>query len=135
MKKCVFNNTRLNFRKLFLPGFLTLVSGCRANSEIEFPRMKNTEPPVSISYSVSSDTAVLPSPKPVGFDLRFIFTQPLTNCYLQSSTDLIHWQNRYDFTVDTNVIDGTNVSYSWSIQDPIPVRPSEFYRAAGESIP
>jgi len=62
--------------------------------------------------------------------LQFIYQQrPLTNCHLESSTDLVHWENRDDFSVETNA-NGTVV---WRLT-PASLKPREFFRIAGETI-
>jgi hypothetical protein len=75
---------------------------------------------------LSSQAGILPPPPP-GFVLHFIYPFQLTNCYLQSSTDLVNWENRYDFSLETNA-DG---SVGWHLV-PDPLKPREFYRSGGE---
>jgi hypothetical protein len=67
---------------------------------------------------------------PGGFVLHFIFPRPLTNCYLLSSTDLVNWENRNDFSLETN----TDGSIGWHLI-PDQSKPHEFYRSGGETIP
>lgn len=87
----------------------------------------------SRASSVESPDVVLPPPAANGFVLHFIFTQAVTNCYLESSQDLWHWQNRYDFTVETNTVNSTN-TFAWDIKMDN-LKPWEFYRAGGALIP
>jgi len=62
--------------------------------------------------------------------LHFAYRQwPLTNCCLESSTDLVHWENRDDFSVETNA----NGIVDWRLK-PAPLKPREFFRIAGETI-
>lgn len=90
---------------------------------------------LAMQASAAEPAVVLP-PTPTEIVLHFEFPCPLTNCYLQSSTNLTEprdWENRYDFTVVTNDVDGTN-QFGWSIRLN-PERLWEFYRAGGETLP
>ena len=60
--------------------------------------------------------------------MHFDYARPLTNCFLQSSTDLVHWDDRFDFFIGTN----TDGSELWSLRTN-PFRPCEFYRVAGDA--
>jgi hypothetical protein len=57
------------------------------------------------------------------------YSTPLTNCYLESSPDLLHWTVRDDFWIGTNA-DGTTY---WNVRAD-KSNPREFYRIGGEAI-
>jgi len=59
----------------------------------------------------------------------FHYSPPLTNCYLESSTDLLHWTVRDDYWTSTNA-DGTTY---WNLRSD-KSNSREFYRIGGESI-
>ncbi|HWD94104.1 MAG TPA: hypothetical protein VG938_17365 [Verrucomicrobiae bacterium] len=61
----------------------------------------------------------------LGYTLHFTYIEPLTNGWLESSTDLTHWEKRNDFTVTNG---------QWLVKMD-PSKPSEFYRAGGEPLP
>jgi hypothetical protein len=69
---------------------------------------------------------------PIGNPLFFTFkySTPLTNCYLESSPDLVHWTVRDDYWISTNADDTTY----WSLRGD-KSNPCEFYRIGGETIP
>jgi hypothetical protein len=141
MKKLTFNREYGNkgnqvFLIFFLPIFLITVCapGCISTPHSALRDPVSSTPPLLLvqirsQLSLMQPEVVLPPPVLSGFVLHFIFPCALTNCYLQSSTDLIHWENRYDFSLETN-FDG---SIGWHLPL-IPSRPCEFYRTGGESI-
>jgi len=87
-------------------------------------------PQASVIGPPASDLS-LPSsvigPPPLTNEIVFHFIYPcaLTNGFIESSTDLVHWETRTDYTVD-------NAS-TWTLH-PNPTKPMEFYRAGGETI-
>jgi len=75
----------------------------------------------------------LPTPPPVtGMNFTFAYSVPLTDGYLQSSTDLVHWETRTDYVIQTNLVSGTN-RLQWILPRD-PARQREFYRAGGQTI-
>lgn len=99
-----------------------LLGGCVSKSNIA-----PVAPPLPAStlHSLSSEI-VLPPPAP-DIVLHFIYpVLPLTNGYLQSSTDLVHWVYRYDFTNDAKG--------DWYLTNHADL-PDQFFRAGGDTIP
>jgi hypothetical protein len=75
-----------------------------------------------------SDQAVVISPLPASFGITFplfVYPVPLTNGFLESSTDLVHWEERDDFIVTNG---------EWLVKMD-PSKPREFYRVGGEPLP
>ena len=105
------------------PLILFLLCGCDESQLSEVGGQKSDfRPP-------TSDVRLLVAPPPE-FVLHFTYAQwPLANCSLESSTDLVHWETRDDFSVETN----TDGIINWRLQ-PAPLKPREFFRIAGETI-
>lgn len=135
MKPETRNQTKDLTFVIWLLSSLLVIGGCAGHTPetnlVTAPAIPSSTAPVPRSaFRISSSMVVLPPPVLSGFVLHFIFPRALTNCYLQSSTDLIHWENRYDFSLETN-FDG---SIGWYL--PLSLsKPCEFYRTGGESIP
>jgi hypothetical protein len=114
---------------LFVPLILLLASAANWKSKARAGRPKDKDQMSDLRLP-ASDFPLLVAP-PIGFALHFTYSQwPLMNCALESSTDLVHWETRADFSVQTNV-DGT---ISWRLER-APLKPCEFFRIAGETIP
>lgn len=86
--------------------------------------------PASVIGPLASDlslpSAVI-SPPPLTNEivLHFIYPCALTNGFIESSTDLVHWETRTDYTVDN--------ANTWTLHPDLS-KPMEFYRAGGEVI-
>jgi hypothetical protein len=99
--------------KTFIIIVLILCAGCAANITTPLP----TKPLVRQSQSV-----VLPTNE---LDFKFTYSQSLTNGFVESSTDLVDWIRRDDYTIDP---DG-----AWHLHDD-PSQGTQFYRGGGETI-
>lgn len=78
--------------------------------------------------SAAQPNTVIQSPPVPGN--AFTYSVPLTNCWIELSTDLVHWRNaneNYDYTMSTNS-DG-----SWSLIPNMNL-PYAFYRVFGEQL-
>jgi hypothetical protein len=73
----------------------------------------------------SSQTVIGPAPATNEIVFHFVYPCALTNGFIQSSTDLVHWETRTDFIVDD--------ANTWTLR-PDPTKPMEFFRAGGEVI-
>ncbi|HEX4262742.1 MAG TPA: hypothetical protein VH597_00270 [Verrucomicrobiae bacterium] len=77
--------------------------------------------PVQVQSSIGP-----PPPSAIIVLLPFVYHEAdLRDCFLESSTDLVHWEGRSDFTVTNG---------RWFVKMD-PSKPWEFYRAGGESLP
>jgi hypothetical protein len=110
---------------LLLSGGCSQGHGSNAGYQQQLPDLA---PPVFHPSTLNSQTlsTVLPPP-PVTNEIVFHFIYPcaLTNGFIQSSTDLVHWETRTDYTIDE-----TN---TWTVH-PDPMKQMEFFRAGGETI-
>lgn len=66
--------------------------------------------------------AITPTPQP-DYVLPMRYTVPLTNCWLESSTDLVHWQRDWNFSVMSNG--------DWRVTN---AGGNKFYRVGGEIL-
>jgi hypothetical protein len=104
--------------------YLLLLCGCAAKPPARggaaVPASRKPMAPVQMSPPAGGTPAF-----PVIILPPFIYRVPLTNCWLESSTDLAHWEARNDFTVTNG---------QWLVKMD-PSKPREFYRAGGETVP
>lgn len=109
------------------------LSGCGAVPTVKAARAALPPMPKVVQSPISfaePETVLPPPPVTNTVLLHFTYSQcPLTNGYVQSSTDLIQWQTRQDFAVTTNG-DG---SVDWTL--PNDGQPQEYFRAGGCTIP
>jgi hypothetical protein len=101
---------------------LLVLCGCAGQQSA----IRNRQSAILKSHQFS--TLIAPPPPPLIFAFRY--STPLTNCYLESSTDLFHWTVRDDYWIGTNA-DGTTY---WNVRADKSC-PREFYRVGGEAIP
>lgn len=77
------------------------------------------------SSKIEFSGVIEPPPSPPDILLHFTYSVQFTHWCLESSTNLINWENRDDYQVDTNGI--FNLAKD-------PNKPQEFYRVAGDTI-
>jgi hypothetical protein len=104
-------------------------AGCSPGqvSSVRYQAPDITPPAIHSSTLNSQPLSTIGPPPPLTNEIVFHFIYPcaLTNGFIQSSTDLVHWETRTDYTVD-------NAS-TWTLH-PDPTKRMEFYRAGGEAI-
>jgi len=78
-------------------------------------------------YAIQSNQAVLPSQEVL--TLRLYFTNwPLTNCYLESSTDMVAWKKEeFSFTTNTDGSEQWDVHFNGNL-------PAQYFRGVGQPI-
>jgi hypothetical protein len=79
--------------------------------------------------SIANRPSEIGNLQPAPMIFTFGYSKSLTNCYLESSTDLLHWSVRTDYWIGTNA-DGTTY---WNLRSN-KSNSREFYRIGGEAI-
>jgi hypothetical protein len=121
-------NARIYHLRLTIDALLAFAfAGCAVSAEGQKTeaggQKSNLRPP---TFARSGIQSAIRNPK---MSFMFAYSPPLTNCFLQSSTDMIHWTTREDFWVTTNAA-GTTY---WNLRAD-PSNPREFYRIKGEAV-
>lgn len=106
------------------PLILLLLAGCAAGPGK--PPSPPVPPMMTLQSSAQSEAVVLPDTNGILLHLEFP-EWPLTNCFVQGSTDLVTWYPR-TFVIVTN----KNESTEWVVQQM--GRRQEFFRVGGQRM-
>jgi hypothetical protein len=108
---------------------LLVLTGCATSSLSPSPFASQSALQSGMASGGQSTIGNLESDQPAPMIFAFHYSAPLTNGYLESSTDLLHWTVREDYWIGTNA-DGTTY---WNLRSNKSNR-CEFYRIGGDAI-
>jgi hypothetical protein len=122
---------KTHFNIVLVLALVLVLGGCAGGQRPEVGSQKpDGGSQISDLRALASDlrlpaSVIGPPPLTNEIVFHFIYPRALTNGFIESSTDLVHWETRTDYTVDN--------ADTWTLH-PDPTKQMEFYRAGGEAI-